>query len=143
MDQLHLLPEFVSNHLFLTGGFVLVLALLFKAEFEHQASRAFQLDPGQAIREINNDAHVIDVRSDAEFARNHIKGAKNLQAASVVEKIENLGIGKDDSIVVYCNVGNTASRSCRQLRDAGYTNVKNIKGGLTAWRDANLPVTTK
>ena len=130
--------------LFLVGAFVVVLALLVKAEFEHQTSRGFQLDPGAAIRAMNNDdARIIDVRSDAEFAKTHINGARHIPQASVLEKIGNLGINKNDTIVVYCNVGNTSARVCRMLLKEGYQNVKNLKGGLTAWQDANLPVTSK
>lgn len=144
MDQLQLLPEFVSNHLFLVGAFVVVLALLVKAEFEHQTSRGFQLEPTNAIREMNNhEAMVIDVRSDAEFSRSHIKGAKNIPISNVTEKLANLNVNKNDTIVVYCNVGNTSARACRALLREGYVNVKNLKGGLTAWQDANLPISTK
>jgi len=144
MDQLQLLPEFISNHMFLVGAFVVVLALLVKSEFEHQTSRGFQMEPSNAIREMNNhDAAVIDVRGDAEFSKSHIKGAKNAAPAAVLDKVQSLGINKNDTIVVYCNLGNTSAKVCRMLLKQGYTNVKNLKGGMTAWQDANLPLTTK
>ena len=144
MDQLQLLPEFIQNHLFLSGAFVVVLAMLVKAEFEHQTSRGFQLDAQNAIRLMNNeDARVLDVRSDAEFARMHIRGARHAPAASASDKLTKLGVNKDDTILVYCNVGNASARVCRTLLKEGYSNVKNLKGGITAWQDANLPVTTK
>lgn len=144
MDQLQLLPEFVSNHLFLVGAFLVVLAMLVKAEFEHQTSRGYQLDPSNAIRTMNNeDARVIDVRSDAEFARGHIKGARHVPASSAIDKMKSLGVDNNESILVYCNHGNTSAKVCRQLRKQGYANVKNLKGGITAWQDANLPVVSK
>ena len=144
MDQLQLLPEFISNHLFLVGAFVVVLALLIKAEYDSQTSRGFQLDAASAIREMNNeDARILDLRTDAEFAKMHIKGAKQVAESALIDKVEKLGINKTDTILVYCNHGNTSARACRKLIKEGYTNVKNLKGGLTAWQEANLPVTTK
>ena len=143
MDQLHLLPEFISNHPLLVGAFLVVLAMLIKAEFEHQTCRGYQLDPAGATRAMNNDARVIDVRSDAEFAKQHIKGAKQVPMSSAVERAKELGYKKDDTIVVYCNTGNTSSSVCRKLRKEGYSNVMNLKGGIVAWQDAKLPTTSK
>jgi rhodanese-related sulfurtransferase len=73
----------------------------------------------------------------------HIKGAKHVAAAEVQEKVNSLGLNKTDTILVYCNLGNNSAKVCRTLSRDGYANVKNLKGGLTAWQDANLPVTTK
>lgn len=144
MEQLQLLPEFISNHVFLVGAFVVVLALLIKAEFEHQTSRGFLVDPTNAIRVMNNDdAKVIDVRSDVEYTKSHIKGARHIPAADILEKLKTAGGSKNDAILVYCNVGNQSARVCRALSKEGYTNIKNLKGGLTAWQEANLPVSNK
>lgn len=141
MEQFQLLPEFISNHPFLVGAFVVVLALLIKAEFEHQTIRKLLVDPVQATRLMNNeDAIVIDVRSDTEYAKGHIRHARHVPASQAVEKVAKLAKSKDDAIIVYCNVGNASARVCRALTREGYTNVKNLKGGLAAWQEANLPV---
>lgn len=143
MEQLQLLPEFISNHLFLVGAFVVVLALLVKAEFEHQTIRKLLVDPIQATRLMNNDdALVIDVRSDAEYAKGHIKHARHVPASEAVDKVAKLTKSKNDAIIVYCNVGNSSARVCRALTREGYTNVKNLKGGLAAWQESNLPVSS-
>ena len=144
MEQLQLLPEFISNHLILVGAFVLVLMLLVKAEFEHQTGKGFQLDPTNATRLMNAEGTlVIDVRSDAEYAKAHIKGAKNAPQAYVQQKLEKMTDSKNDTILLYCNIGNTSARVCRMLLREGYLNVKNIKGGFVAWQEANLPVSKK
>lgn len=144
MEQLQLLPEFISNHVILVIAFLLVLAMLVKAEFEHQTSRGFQLDPTAATRLMNDEGTiVIDVRSEAEFNKSHIKDAQHLPQASVPEKINKLANSKNDTLLVYCNIGNVSARVCRMLLRDGYVNVKNLKGGIAAWQDANLPVSKK
>jgi hypothetical protein len=52
MEQL---IEFAGNHMLMVGAFFVVLALVIKAEFEHQSGRANQMDPTAAIRLMNND----------------------------------------------------------------------------------------
>ncbi len=143
MEQFQLLPEFISNHLFLVGAFLVVLALLVKSEFEHQTIRKLLVDPIQATRLMNNeDAIVIDVRSEAEYKKAHIKNAKHAPASEAVEKVAKLAKSKDDAIIVYCNVGNTSARVCRALTREGYTRVRNLKGGLAAWEESKLPVSS-
>ncbi len=144
MEQLQLLPEFISNHIILAGAFLVVLAMLVKSEFEHQTSRNFQLEPVNATRAMNNsNTVVIDVRSDKEFADAHIKGAKHIAMSALQDKIKNLSIDKNDTILVYCNTGNQSNKACRMLIREGYSNTKNLKGGIVAWKDANLPVSKK
>ena len=143
MEQFQLLPEFIANHLFLVGAFLVVLALLVKAEFEHQTIRKLLVDPVQATRLMNNeDALVIDVRADAEYDKGHIKNARHVPANEAVDKIARLAKSKDTPIIVYCNVGNASARVCRALAREGYTRVNNLKGGLVAWQEANLPVSS-
>ena len=46
-------------------------------------------------------------------------------------------------IIVSCRSGAQSSQACRHLRSAGFTDVYNLKGGMLAWQNANLPVTRK
>ena len=48
-----------------------------------------------------------------------------------------------DEIVTYCawRDEEASARAAKKLIDAGYTNVKTIEGGLTAWEKAGFPVT--
>jgi rhodanese-related sulfurtransferase len=83
------------------------------------------------------------VRSDAEFAKAHIKGAKHVAMADVEARLKSLTSNTDDAVLVYCNTGNISAKVSRMLIRNGYANVKSLKGGLAAWQEANLPVGTK
>jgi rhodanese-related sulfurtransferase len=139
------LPEFFSNHIFLFGALLVVLGLLFKAELEHQAGKANQITPVNAIRVMNNndDALVLDVRTEAEYKNGHIKNAKNIPLAVLQSRLPELEKYKDKPVLAYCNVGNTSGKACRLLTKSGFTQALNVSGGIHGWQDANLPLTSK
>jgi rhodanese-related sulfurtransferase len=141
MEQL---IEFAGNHLFLVGGFVVVLALVIKAEYEHQSGRANQLDPTAAIRLMNNDeAVVLDVREATDFNNGHIKNAKNIPFTSLKGQLDNLLKDREKPVLAYCRSGNVSGKACRILKSSGFSNVHNLAGGILSWQDANLPLTKK
>ena len=139
MEQL---IEFAGNHLFLVGALFVVLALLIKAEFDHQSAKANQVDPTAAIRLMNNDdAVVVDVREAADFKNGHIKNAKNIPMSSLNQKIDSVAKVKDLPVLMYCRSGNVSGKACRILKRSGFSNVHNLAGGILGWQDANLPLT--
>lgn len=141
MEQL---IEFAGNHLFLVGALVVVLALVIKAEYEHQSGRASQMDPTAAIRLMNNDsAIVLDVRETNDYKNGHIKNAKNLPMSTFKSQLETLNKDKDKPILAYCRSGNVSGKACRLLKGSGFSNVHNLAGGLLGWQEANLPLTKK
>jgi rhodanese-related sulfurtransferase len=141
MEQL---IEFAGNHLFLVGAFVVVLALVIKAEFEHQSGKANQMEPTAAIRLMNNDeAIVLDVREAADFNNGHIKNAKNIPFTSLKSQLDSLVKDKNKPVLAYCRSGNVSGKACRILKNSGFSNVHNLSGGILNWQEANLPLTKK
>ena len=141
MEQL---IEFAGNHLLLVGALVVVMLLVIKAEFEHQAGKANQMEPAAAIRLMNNDdAVVLDVREASDFSNGHIKSAKNVPMSSFQNQIDSLAEHKDKPVLAYCRSGNVSGKACRILKHSGFTKVHNLAGGILSWQDANLPLTKK
>lgn len=137
-------PEFFSNHLFMFGALFAVLALLIKAEFEHQTGKSSLVSPLNAIRIMNNeDALVVDVRTEAEFNKGHIKNSINIPLASLQAKLTELEKYRNQPLLMYCNSGHMSGKACRLLLKSGFNNVHNIGGGISGWQDANLPLTRK
>jgi rhodanese-related sulfurtransferase len=139
------LPEFFSNHIFLFGALFVVLTLLIKAEFEYQTGKANQITPVNAIRVMNNNdnALVLDVRSEAEYKKGHIKNSKNIPLTALLDRLAELEKYKNQPVLAYCNVGTLSGKACRLLTKAGFADVHNIGGGIHGWTDANLPLTSK
>ena len=44
-------------------------------------------------------------------------------------------INPADDIVVHCKVGGRSAQAYEVLQQAGYTRIKNLKGGILAWAD--------
>ena len=98
------------------------------------------LSTAGAVRLINQDkAVLIAVREPAEFAAGHAAGARNVPL-NALEGAKGLPTNKAIPLVVVCASGARSSRAVGQLRKAGYSNVHNLAGGTSAWREASLPV---
>lgn len=50
---------------------------------------------------------------------------------------------KTAPIFVYCRSGRMSSSAVEQLKELGYTNIYNVKGGMIAWDAAGLPIKNK
>lgn len=85
---------------------------------------------------------LLDVRESAEIEKDgYIEGAVNLPIRDLLKNLDKLP-GLDEAIVVYCGVGHRGALAFASLKLLGYTNVRNLAGGLGAWKKANLPVVT-
>ncbi|MEO8357783.1 MAG: rhodanese-like domain-containing protein [Chloroflexota bacterium] len=85
---------------------------------------------------------VLDVREAAEPEKDgFIAGAVNIPIREVLNNLDKLP-AKDQPIVVYCVSGHRAALVMASLQMLGYTDVKNIAGGLNGWKKAELPVET-
>lgn len=83
---------------------------------------------------------VLDVRSESEYESGHVPGAVNIPFLSVGDRIAELGLEKDEPIVVTCAHGPRAGWAARALRNAGYTDVVYLDGHMSAWTEAGLPM---
>ncbi len=85
---------------------------------------------------------LVDVRETAELEANgYIEGAINLPIRTLLENLDKLP-GLDDPIVIYCASGHRGGIGMMALKMLGYTNVRNLNGGLNGWLKAELPVVT-
>lgn len=86
-----------------------------------------RLDAGENI-------HLLDVREPSENADFNIGGTllplgeiRNMNTDAIDE-------WKDEEIVAYCRSGNRSGIAAQFLEQIGFKNVKNLVGGMIAWR---------
>jgi rhodanese-related sulfurtransferase len=85
---------------------------------------------------------LLDVREAAEVEKDgYIEGAVNIPVRELLGNLDKLP-GLDEPIVVYCASGHRGGYALMTLKMLGYTNVRNLGGGLNAWKTAELPVVT-
>ena len=102
-----------------------------------------QADTLKATRLYNDDALVLDVREDKEYAGGHIPKARHIPLGQLAGRMQELEKFKGKPILVTCRSGHRSARACGMLKKAGFETVYNQAGGILAWERANLPVTQK
>ena len=88
----------------------------------------------------NESFHLVDVREDHEFAKDHARGAGHLRKGIIERDIETVIPEKETSIVLYCGGGFRSVLAADALQQMGYTNVVSMDGGIKAWRAAGRPL---
>ena len=84
---------------------------------------------------------IVDVREASEGQTSGvIEGSVNIPIRTLVSSLGKLPTDKSGAIVTYCAVGHRGAIGMMTLQMLGYTNVKNLVGGFTAWTAANFPV---
>ncbi|NNE91505.1 MAG: rhodanese-like domain-containing protein [Verrucomicrobiales bacterium] len=91
---------------------------------------------------------LLDARADDEFNISHLAGAKLVGFRDFsVDRLAELK--RDQPVVVYCSVGKRSELIGEKLREAGFTDVKNLRGGIFQWAnekrglvDSNGPTKT-
>ena len=78
--------------------------------------------------------NLVDVREPAENMEFNIGGELiplgKIQSMEV-DQLENL---KDQELICYCRSGNRSGQACQILDMLGFTNTKNLQGGMLAWQ---------
>ncbi len=83
-----------------------------------------------------NNILLLDVRTDPERKRSHIKGSVHIPLNQLRKRQTELEKFKNKEIVCYCRSGNRSLNAAVFLQKHGY-NASNLKGGLTEWNYRN------
>lgn len=134
--------EFAGNNTLLVFALVTSFFLVIITELRRKAAGVTSVDPSDAVRLINNDATVIDVRSSENFANGHIVSSRNIPIDELDARLEKLGAPKNKPVLAVCQAGMTSKKALEALRKSGFENVYDLKGGMSAWSQAGLPVVT-
>jgi rhodanese-related sulfurtransferase len=88
--------------------------------------------PEQIPREDWKKVFVVDARDAAQYAKEHIPGAFNIEWRQAVARRSELP--GDRMVVMYCNSGSLSAQAVFALRLIGYDNVKVLQDGLEGWK---------
>lgn len=134
--------EFASNHPILVTALMFSFFLVMFTELRRKAQGITSIEPQEAVKLINADAVVLDLRSAEAFAKGHIVNAKNIPSDELAANKEKYMKFKSRPILAVCDTGIASSRAVNNLRKDGLESVYGLKGGITAWTQANLPLVT-
>jgi len=118
----------------LGSGFFLLLPVV-------QGAAASGVSPTEAVQCMNREKGlVVDVCSAEEFAASHINGAVNVPLDQFEAKLPGVAKNKSTPLILVCAAGARSKRAQAMAQKLGYEKVHSLQGGLTAWKEANLPV---
>ncbi len=92
-----------------------------------------------AVLERETGTAVIDVREPDEHAQGMIPGTIYIPRGFLELRIEKAVPNRETPVVVYCAGGTRSLLAARSLVELGYSNVRSLAGGFTAWKRAGLP----
>ena len=109
------------------GAVLLGVVVWFALLGSRQAEEAPSLTFHEVTKNVQRGAKLYDVRTADEYKAGHFAGAANwslqdMQAGKLPD------VSKNTKIYVYCRSGNRSAHAIALLKDAGYTNVTDLRG---------------
>lgn len=135
------LLEFTANHPVLILAFLGVAGLLIVTELRTRLSGIKQIGVVQATQLSNrSNALFLDIRDNVDYKAGHIPDSVHVPLKELKDQASELEKYRDRPVIAYCRSGNRSNNAGSILKKLGFENIYNLKGGITAWQSANLPL---
>jgi rhodanese-related sulfurtransferase len=102
--------------------------------------KTISVSDASAMIQSSSNLLVVDVRTPQEYAQGHLKGAINIPLSDLPLRMS--GLDRNRPILVYCRTGSRSAQASAILVKAGFTQVYNMDGGITAWINSGYPTVT-
>jgi phage shock protein E len=102
------------------------------------ASFPDEISVAEAYAKYKAGTFLLDVRTPEEWADFHVPNTTFIPLEELADRLNELL--RDQEIVVVCRTGNRSQQARDILRQAGFSMVSSMAGGLTQWREAGYPV---
>jgi rhodanese-related sulfurtransferase len=103
--------------------------------------RELTVDQVKAKFDRGEKFHLVDVREESEWAKDHLPGAIHLGKGVIERDVEQRIPDPGAEIVLYCGGGFRSALAADNLQKMGYTNVVSMDGGVRGWRERGYPLT--
>lgn len=97
------------------------------------------MEPTDVIERLD-DLQIVDVRDPDEWDAGHIDDADHIPMDQVEQRLDE--IDEDTPVVAVCRSGARSGEVAEDLQARGY-DAENLEGGMEAWRDEGLPMTSE
>lgn len=86
---------------------------------------------------------LIDIRTPEEFNSGYIADAMNIDYYSNTFLSELNKLDKSKKYLIYCRTGSRTGNAIKLMKEAGFTEVYDLKGGITLWQSSGEPIITQ
>ena len=85
---------------------------------------------------------LLDVRTQGEYDEEHLENAymRDFYATDFRDQLD--ALSKNRVYLIYCRSGNRSGQAFDMMKELEFTEVYNMLGGITSWKNSNYPVTT-
>jgi rhodanese-related sulfurtransferase len=133
--------EFSLQHWELWLVFFVILILLLTFELHAKLTGTLPLSVQEAIFKINReDAIFLDVRDTLSFKKGHIAESINIPFSELKVRLSELDSYRERPIIINYSQGQSHHKIGRLLKNAGFAKCFHLKGGITSWQNAALPI---
>jgi rhodanese-related sulfurtransferase len=132
--------DFASHHPWLAAATAVLAALVAVYEMRIRSESLRSVSPQELIRLMNQGALVLDLRPAEQYQAGHLNGARQMSGEQILSAGDTLKKHKEKTVVVYDDSGTLGAAAVRQLSAQGFSRVFALRGGLSAWRADNLPL---
>jgi rhodanese-related sulfurtransferase len=132
--------DFASHHPWLAAATAVLAALVAVYEMRMRSETLRSVSPQELIRLMNQGALVLDLRPAEQYQAGHLNGARQMNGEQILSAGDTLKKHKEKTVVVYDDSGTLGAAAVRQLSAQGFSQVFALRGGLSAWRADNLPL---
>ena len=134
--------EFIFNNIALVALFVASGTMLVWPEISKLVGiGGVEIGTLEATRLMNQGTTLIlDVRDEKDFAAGHVPRARHIPIRDLPGRLEEIAKFKAKPVILTDKSPARAASACRLLKQSGFTNVYQLKGGLGAWQQASLPI---
>ncbi len=99
-----------------------------------------EISVAETLERIKNNVILIDVREDNEWEKGHAENAVHIGRGVIERDIVHEFPDKSQEIILYCGGGYRSALAAESLQKMGYTNVFSMKGGWSAYEEADAPI---
>lgn len=93
-------------------------------------------------RDADSELLVLDVRTVEDFVgeQGHIDGAVNIPVEELQQRMDEIGDYLEKSVAIVCRTDKRSAKAALLLTEEGFADVHIVRGGMTKWLEADLPV---
>ncbi len=101
---------------------------------DYNGPRYWEVTSKEGADLINNiNPFILDVRTEGEYLQGHLENSFLLPVQVLENEIGLIEKYKEQDILIYCRSGNRSTVASKILLDAGFTNVYNLRYGISGW----------